>query len=1143
MEQFKNLPAAVKWTLGLMGITTLGAGGYAAMGPGFLVFFGVFVALLVLFLVVYFALKAWRAKKKSAGLGRGLDQDSKSTPTGVTDPAKRARLDDLRRKFEDGVREYKARGKDLYKLPWYVIVGPPASGKTEAIRHSNVGFPPGMQDPLQGVGGTINMNWWFTNNAVILDTAGRLMFEEVKAGETSEWREFLNLLKKNRPNCPINGLLLTISIDSLIKDSADQIEARAGKIAQQLDLIQRILDVRFPVYVIVTKSDLMTGFREFFNGITDPQLQHQIVGWSNPEPLDSPFRPEQIDQHLETVQKRLRRRRLGLLRDPVSDTAGRRTDEVDALFALPNSFTLIAPRLRRYLETIFVAGEWSSKPLFLRGIYFTSSMREGAALDQELAQAIGVPVDELPGGPAWERERAFFLRDLFLEKVFKERGLVTRATNTSKLLRGRQTALYGTGFAALALFIFLFVFGMKSFRSSIGDQNAYWKHAAGSWINPHGYPSWVAIAPPYTGGKYELNPNAINITGLAPVPHTQFHLKLKEFAKNPLRLGVFEPLARVSNLDPRRKKAQRIVFEGSVLRPIIEAARQKLQNDTNSPSPQSVGRQATALSNLVRLEVDILKPNKGELREHQAAQFLDPFLTYLYDAPTNVTAIDTNIAHTMAWVYSEGDGRDTWPPAWLSGGPTLTTNPALEKGLQRFLLNVTRVAEDNRSDVDLFNRWNSNAQAVASSEKRLIDAKELPSPALLSDFSAKVLILKTNIAEAQAAGLVGQPPSLRAAFQKVTTAADLLVGNTLSPIERTLPTNGLRLIVQQKNIKLFDEIAERLKTVRADVKKQATERVIANPADLQQLDEHYLEDSSYELRQEVYRLAYNTTFAKSNLVGVAWQPLLHWQTNAGQLRAKAQAYQGKFAAHTPTVQTWLGRAETSASTDVRHQYVEQVKKQLLQRAGFPLVREANDATMEDLKNTKALLTSVQSDLAAPACTLIQSGASPGWANFAARISILTQIATAVLGTNQVTGQCKLILPKRSDQPEIWRGKWRYISVNASKAFGTGGGKDELLAVVDLEPALTINFFRGDPPKDLYKTFDKWAALKLALLDPSAKRQAPNLWLVNLALKHFQGPELAFAADDHVPLMLEFTYSLPERNEWPTRDELAKLSAH
>src|SRR5881394_3421694 len=88
----------------------------------------------------------------------------------------------------------------------------PGSGKTEAIRHCNVGFPPGLQDQLQGAVGTLNMNWWFTNSAIILDTAGRLMFEEVPPGSTNEWAEFLKLLRQNRPNSPLNGMLLVIPV-------------------------------------------------------------------------------------------------------------------------------------------------------------------------------------------------------------------------------------------------------------------------------------------------------------------------------------------------------------------------------------------------------------------------------------------------------------------------------------------------------------------------------------------------------------------------------------------------------------------------------------------------------------------------------------------------------------------------------------------------------------------------------------------------------------------------------------------------------------------------------------------------------------------------------------------------------------------
>src|SRR6266487_3667338 len=446
MEKFSNLPPPVKWILGVTGMGAL-IGTGSALSSGKWAFLLVLIILLVVVLGGYLLWMAWRRKKQNARLGGELAQHSAATPRGLSDPGQRARLEDMRRKFQSGVDAYKSRGKDLYKLPWYVIVGEPGSGKTEAVRHSNVGFPPGMQDEFQGVGGTINMNWWFTNHAVLLDTAGRLMFEEVKPGETSEWKEFLTLLKKNRPNCPVNGLFLVIPSDSLIKDSADDIQKKAGKIAQQLDVIQRVLDVRFPVFVVVTKCDKINGFREFFDGLTDPQLQHQMMGWSNPGPLDEPFKPELVDQHLEQVAVRLRRRRLGLLRDPVPENSeGRRTDEVDSLYAFPHSLELLASRLRRYLETIFIAGEWSAKPLFLRGIYFSSSMREGSALDAELAEAIGVPVDDLPEGKVWERERAYFLRDLFVEKVFKERGLVTRANNTSRMLRTQQVILFGSIF-------------------------------------------------------------------------------------------------------------------------------------------------------------------------------------------------------------------------------------------------------------------------------------------------------------------------------------------------------------------------------------------------------------------------------------------------------------------------------------------------------------------------------------------------------------------------------------------------------------------------------------------------------------------------------------------------------------------------
>src|SRR6516162_3836002 len=282
------------------------------------------------------------------------------------------------------------------------------------------------------------------------------MFEEVAPGATSELGEFLGLLRKHRYNCPINGLLLAIPVESLIQDSPQEMERKAAKIARQLEVIQRELDIRFPVFVLLTKCDLIHGFREFFESLDDPRAQQQLLGWSNPAPLDAPFRPEFLEEHLRTVTQRLRRRRLALLLDPVTtESGGRRVDEVDRLYDFPQSLSALAPRLRRYLEIIFVAGEWTSRPLFLRGIYFTSSMREGSALDEELAQVMGLPIDRLPTGRAWERDHSYFLRDLFLDKIFREDGLVTRATNTDRLLVYRKLLLFGAGvLGLLALLLF-----------------------------------------------------------------------------------------------------------------------------------------------------------------------------------------------------------------------------------------------------------------------------------------------------------------------------------------------------------------------------------------------------------------------------------------------------------------------------------------------------------------------------------------------------------------------------------------------------------------------------------------------------------------------------------------------------------------
>jgi type VI protein secretion system component VasK len=242
MDQLLNLPTSIKALLASLVAGCVGLLLFifrSAMWP-VLVGLVVVVIIFCLYLLVLRMLRQRQAKRMSGDMA----QHSTVAPRGLSDPSQRAKLDNLRQNFQRGVEKFRAAGKDIYKLPWYVVVGEPGAGKTEAIRHCNVGFPPGLQDELQGAGGTINMNWWFTNHAILLDTAGRLMFEEVAPGSTSEWREFLSLMRRSRPNCPVNGLVLVIPADSLIKDTGDGIAKKASRIAQQLSTIQGVLVMR-----------------------------------------------------------------------------------------------------------------------------------------------------------------------------------------------------------------------------------------------------------------------------------------------------------------------------------------------------------------------------------------------------------------------------------------------------------------------------------------------------------------------------------------------------------------------------------------------------------------------------------------------------------------------------------------------------------------------------------------------------------------------------------------------------------------------------------------------------------------------------------------------------------------------------------
>src|SRR5205085_2105799 len=143
-------------------------------------------------------------------------------------------------------------------------IGAPGSGKTTALVNSGLNFPleqrsgPGA---VRGVGGTRNCDWWFTDEAIFLDTAGRYTTQDSDAASDSAgWAEFLALLKKYRKRRPLNGIILTISAQDLMVEGGSARETHVAAARRRLSELTKELRIQLPVYLLVTKVDLVAGF-------------------------------------------------------------------------------------------------------------------------------------------------------------------------------------------------------------------------------------------------------------------------------------------------------------------------------------------------------------------------------------------------------------------------------------------------------------------------------------------------------------------------------------------------------------------------------------------------------------------------------------------------------------------------------------------------------------------------------------------------------------------------------------------------------------------------------------------------------------------------------------------------------------------
>lgn len=356
---------------------------------------------------------------------------------------------DLRRK----------KGMPLYALPWYLLIGASESGKTTLLRGVAATFTP-FGRPRSGVTGpTQDCDWWFFNTAILLDTTSSYAYPVEVERDRARWYRFLRLLRHYRALQPINGVIIAVTVDALMSKDDEELRLDAAELRKRVDEAIRELGVDFPVYLLITRCDLLEGFTEFFNCLPE-QTRRQVLGYVNegrPRTGEASSDTGRADFAFESVYAslvdRLHQLRLSIFNQKELLLEALR----QKIFCFPEEFHALQRPLSIFTHTLLAENPYQHTPFF-RGLFFCSALQQGTPASFLRRRFHLDGQSQVPQ----QGSTSYFLHDLFAVILQRDQYLVSPTSRASTGRRLRH--LLGLG-GCLVLCLGLVIFLTQAFLS------------------------------------------------------------------------------------------------------------------------------------------------------------------------------------------------------------------------------------------------------------------------------------------------------------------------------------------------------------------------------------------------------------------------------------------------------------------------------------------------------------------------------------------------------------------------------------------------------------------------------------------------------------------------------------------------------
>lgn len=359
---------------------------------------------LILLAAVAVGVLLWRRRKQAAA----KRPPEPPPPPAPDDPEREQRRatqrDRLSQLFASEVRRLEkiSSGSDArYRAPWALVLGEGQSGQSTLLQCADLHMP--LPASVEEKANQAGCRFWFYDQGVAIDLDAEVADDPVLLGHVCE------RLKIERPKLPLNSIVLVLPADLLLPSAGERGAEHVERLSEMgeryyalIQQIQKGVSLRLPVYVLISRSDLIPGFSAFARGL-GKEHQAQLFGWSCPLEPNAPYAASWIETAFSGLYRTTSLLQLDLLSG--SQLA---ESEREAAFLFPRHLAALREPLRTVLD-----------PLFKSSVYSETNVLRGFYLTGDASQQRGLLESQREG----RKFRPLFLRQLFAEKVFAESGL------------------------------------------------------------------------------------------------------------------------------------------------------------------------------------------------------------------------------------------------------------------------------------------------------------------------------------------------------------------------------------------------------------------------------------------------------------------------------------------------------------------------------------------------------------------------------------------------------------------------------------------------------------------------------------------------------------------------------------------------